>query len=595
MALAQSLSISLVVEGAYDEANLVSLARRSAARYIRFVAPAVAGLILAAPLVLSPFGAEYVANGTTLLRLLLAGTMAKAVVTLYMGVERVRARVSRVLVAEAATFVLVSTGAVLGMRSYGLAGLGVAWLLAQLSVAAVVAPRLWRIIGGASATSRWRRLEEDLARGTPRAEAARSAGCSKAEVLRLTSGSSGTWSDLLDDVNGACVLIVDGAPGMAPRRLAERGAIVGVAEDNPDRLLVRRRLLDGANVVMGPTDHLLEKTWNVVCLDGIRLDAALVHSATTALAAEGRLLVIADNRWSPVRFADRVLRQSVSAPATRLRRVTAMLGRAGFVEHQVFGLLRSSAAPASSFNVEMPGAASEVLFATSPRSGRFQVALLRLFNRSVRAGWAAPIVPAWAVIASAKPAKAEALEVVGRIGYHWTSGARILLGEPPRELEKRYETAEEAEAEAMALTALNDAGLDIAPQLLGRPSPRCSRMTWCDGRSLRIKSLSTGQRLAWVVAAARLLGVMHEATRRPDGSVLVHDDFWLGNLLVRDGTISAVIDWGSARWGTAEVDAEFLVDSLGDYCHLRPAALDELRVCRDQALSSTSSGLLRTS
>ena len=146
-AMALSLTTSLVSEGAYDEANVVSLARRSAKRYVEFVAPGVAALILAAPLVLRIFGAAYVAHGTTLLRLLLAGTVAQAVVMLYLGVERVRARVSRVLAVEAATVVLVSTGGILGMRWDGLTGLGLAWLLAQLSMAAVVAPRLWRLIG----------------------------------------------------------------------------------------------------------------------------------------------------------------------------------------------------------------------------------------------------------------------------------------------------------------------------------------------------------------------------------------------------------------------------------------------------------------
>jgi len=148
-ALALSLSTSLVVEGAYDDTNLVSLARRSAVRYVKFIAPAVAALILAAPLVLLPFGTAYVANGTALLRLLLVGTVPQAVVMLYLGVERVRARVHRVLAVEAATLVLVTIGAILGMRRYGLIGLGLAWLIAQVSVAAMVAPRVWRLVGGA--------------------------------------------------------------------------------------------------------------------------------------------------------------------------------------------------------------------------------------------------------------------------------------------------------------------------------------------------------------------------------------------------------------------------------------------------------------
>lgn len=592
-ALAQSLSISLVVEGAYDEANLVALARRSAGRYIRFVAPAVAVLILAAPMVLRPFGAAYVANGTTLLRLLLAGTMAKAVVTLYLGVERVRARVSRVLAAEAATLVLVATGAVLGMKASGLVGLGVAWLVAQLSVAIVVLPRLWRLLAATSDSSRWRLLEEHLDRGAALGVATTVAGCSKPEVVRLTSHASGAWSDLLGDVNGARVLIVDRSPSHAPRRLVDRGAIVGVADDSPDRLAVRRRLLEGRPTVLASrTSQFLGAAWDIVCFDGVRLDAALLRSAVEALAPDGRIVVVADNRWSPLRLADRVLRRSTCAPAMRLPPLTRMLSTEGLAYHQVFGLLRSSSTPTSSFNVASRGAAAEVLLAAAPHFGRVRLLLLALMNGLVRAGWVAAVVPAWAVIARAQPAQARA-EVVGRIGYDWSRGARILFGEPPLELEKHYETTEEADAEAMALAALTDAGLDIGPRLLNRPTARSCRITWCEGRPLSVRSLSAAQRRVWVEAAAILLQQMQESTRLPDGSVLVHHDFWLGNLLVRDGTISAVIDWGSARWGAPEVDADFLVDSLGDFCHLGAAEIDHLRRCRDQALSSTRSVLLR--
>lgn len=148
-ALAQALSTSLVVEGAHDESDLPSLARRSIVRYLKVVVPAVVFLMVTAPLLLWPFGAAYVDNGTTLLRLLLAGTLPQAVVTMYLGVERVRAQVRRVLVVEAVTVVLVIAGALLGMRWQGLTGLGLTWLVAQLSVAAVIVPRLWRVVSGA--------------------------------------------------------------------------------------------------------------------------------------------------------------------------------------------------------------------------------------------------------------------------------------------------------------------------------------------------------------------------------------------------------------------------------------------------------------
>ncbi|MHB8669974.1 MAG: phosphotransferase [Acidimicrobiales bacterium] len=604
-ALAQSLSISLVVEGAYDETNLVSLARRSAARYLRFIAPAVIVLILATPLVLRPFGAAYVAHGTTLLRLLLAGTVAKAVVILYLGVERVRARVSRVLAAEAATLVLVSAGAILGMNLYGLAGVGMGWLVAQLSVAAVVTPRLWGIIGGANrgfgigagrgggagsrldgaTASSWRSLEAHLDRGAALEDAARAAGCSRAEMLRLTSAASGAWSDLLDDVRDARVLVIEEAPSQAARRLADRGAIIGLADDDPDRLATRRRLCGGGQgVSAGPTLLLLREKWDVVCLNGVRLDRALLRSAVAALAPGARLVVVADNRWSPIRIANRAVGLSVRASATRLHRLSRMLAREGLAHSRVYGLLRSSTAPTSSFAIDSPSAGAGVLLAAASDFGRLRLAALGLVTRLVRVGWSSPLMPAWAVVARAEPV-AVGLPVVGRIGYGWTRGARIIYGEPPQELEKHYETAEEGDAEAMALITLRRVGLEIGPRLLSRPSAQVSRMTWCPGRSLSVKPLSQAQRRRWVTASATLLRDMQEATRRPDGSVLVHGDYWLGNLLIDDGIIAAVIDWGSARWGSPTVDATFLVESLGEHCRLKPADIEDLRACRDLAFS----------
>lgn len=136
------MSTALVVEGAHDEAGLAVFARRSVRRYVTFVLPGVAVLVAGAGLLLRPFGPSYAAHGATLLRLLLLGTVPQAVVTLYLGVERVRARVTRVLAVEAGLVSLVIVGGILEMRGYGLAGMGVAWLVAQSAMAAVALPRL---------------------------------------------------------------------------------------------------------------------------------------------------------------------------------------------------------------------------------------------------------------------------------------------------------------------------------------------------------------------------------------------------------------------------------------------------------------------
>jgi O-antigen/teichoic acid export membrane protein len=144
-AVAQSMSTSLVVEGAHDESELAALTRTSVRRFARFALPGTAVLVLGAGVLLRPFGTDYVQHGTTLLRLLLVATVPQAITTLYLGVERVRARVRWVLATEAATAVLVAVGVTVGMRTSGLVGVGAGWLAAQTVVAVLVAPRLWPV------------------------------------------------------------------------------------------------------------------------------------------------------------------------------------------------------------------------------------------------------------------------------------------------------------------------------------------------------------------------------------------------------------------------------------------------------------------
>jgi len=143
-AVAQSMSTSLVVEGAHDESELISLTRLSVVRYAKFAAPATVVLVIGADVLLLPFGSSYVESGVTLLRLLLVATLPQAMVSLYLGVERVRADITRVLAVEAAIVVLVTVGAIVGMHWFGLIGVGLAWLFAQSVVGAMVAPALWR-------------------------------------------------------------------------------------------------------------------------------------------------------------------------------------------------------------------------------------------------------------------------------------------------------------------------------------------------------------------------------------------------------------------------------------------------------------------
>ena len=146
--LARGLSTSLIVEGAHDEADLPFLVRRSARFYLTILLPGIAVMVIGAPLLLWPFGSAYVAEGTALLRILLLGTIPQAVITLYLGVERVRANMSRIVAVEAAIVAMVTIGGVLAMQRRGLIGMGMCWFLAHLIVAISVVPALRKVGDG---------------------------------------------------------------------------------------------------------------------------------------------------------------------------------------------------------------------------------------------------------------------------------------------------------------------------------------------------------------------------------------------------------------------------------------------------------------
>jgi Ser/Thr protein kinase RdoA (MazF antagonist) len=149
-----------------------------------------------------------------------------------------------------------------------------------------------------------------------------------------------------------------------------------------------------------------------------------------------------------------------------------------------------------------------------------------------------------------------------RLGYADSREAKVLRGEPPQELEKRYGSPAEAGAEAMALQALESAKVALAPRLLRRPAPDRTCQTWLPGRPLRVSRLDGEELRTWVARSARVLGRLHQATAGPDGLVLVHGDYWLGNLLVDGDAVVGVVDWSASHRGTPAEDLRFLVDAL---------------------------------
>jgi len=161
--LVLSWTTSLTVEAAHQESAALQMARSVASRCVVLVGAVVVGGLLLAPLMTLVFGHRSTDGAVLILRLLVLASPARAVLTLYAAVCRVRGRGLAILLSQGAVVPLLFIGVVLLGSSDGSTGVAVAWVLANTLVAAVVLPRLIRDLRG-EAVSEARR---EAVSGTP--------------------------------------------------------------------------------------------------------------------------------------------------------------------------------------------------------------------------------------------------------------------------------------------------------------------------------------------------------------------------------------------------------------------------------------------
>jgi O-antigen/teichoic acid export membrane protein len=154
---------SLVVEGALAEDRIRAMAAKIARRFALIVVPGTTVMIAAAPLILLPFGADYVHESSAALRLLATGCIFYAALALYEAIARVEGRSSRILMAEAAKLPLLLGGAIALSAPLGIEGIALAWLGSVAMVALAVAPSLIQFLRGRPA----RRLAARAPRPVP--------------------------------------------------------------------------------------------------------------------------------------------------------------------------------------------------------------------------------------------------------------------------------------------------------------------------------------------------------------------------------------------------------------------------------------------
>ena len=133
--ISTNMGSSIVVESAGDPRRLARAARTVLRDTGKLLIGAVAVLLLAAPLVLRLFGPNYPGHATLLLRLLALSALPNLITSTALAAFRVRRRVGMVVLVYGALFALVFGLCVVLVPAMGLAGMGMAWLLAQLVVA----------------------------------------------------------------------------------------------------------------------------------------------------------------------------------------------------------------------------------------------------------------------------------------------------------------------------------------------------------------------------------------------------------------------------------------------------------------------------
>lgn len=377
---------------------------------------------------------------------------------------------------------------------------------------------------------------------------------------------AGAWTELLGDVRGLAVVLVDATGGQAQVLLSDAGASV--------RVVTATQL---HQVAPGTADR--------VALTGLRLDRPLVRAAASLLRPDGVLLLVSANRASPLAWLDRVQKRSTS-PLHTVRRLGRLARDAGVAPRKEYGLLRSVEVSSTVVDLSSRSAAAHVMASSNTLNSGVRRRAVEALQHAVARGQARRVMPGLAVLCAADDLPYPPL--TGRIGVLGSAEVKLLYGDPPAYVDKVYASERAAGAEADALAAVNAVWQGIAPELIERRSARCNRVSWAPGRTLAVKRLTLEDGERWVLATAALLGEMHRRLGpSPDGSVLVHGDLWLGNLLVDDAQtrITALIDWTEAHRGDAETDLAFLVRTWGRR-RLDPEAFERLRRAADETYAA---------
>jgi O-antigen/teichoic acid export membrane protein len=145
--LAMNMATSLTVEGGFDRAKLAANARRALHRAFMLIGPVVLVTLLAAPLILRVFGAEFAAEGSTLLRLMALAVLPRVLIEIYLSGLRARNQARTLALVQAGLAVMVLAATLALFPIAGIASVGYALLGSELLMAALIFGGLRKMLG----------------------------------------------------------------------------------------------------------------------------------------------------------------------------------------------------------------------------------------------------------------------------------------------------------------------------------------------------------------------------------------------------------------------------------------------------------------
>jgi O-antigen/teichoic acid export membrane protein len=144
---------SFIVQSTRQPDAMTGYARKTLIIGATVVGIGTVGLLVGAPLVLGMQGAAFAAHGTGLLRIAALSLPCTSVVIFYSAFAMIERRLWRLVAGQMATAAVFFGGAALMMPSTGIAGVGVAYLVAQGALATALLPALVRRLRGTASAS----------------------------------------------------------------------------------------------------------------------------------------------------------------------------------------------------------------------------------------------------------------------------------------------------------------------------------------------------------------------------------------------------------------------------------------------------------